>query len=250
MPAIRAVVFDVYGTLFHNEQSLWQQTFARIVSEQKLPVDPMTLYAEWRALERQFRKRRINWDTITQVLPYETYERAWHDCLVQVYKKFHFTADTHFGSRLFVEGQATRQLFGETRPALNILRGKYKLAALSNADAGSLRTLMDSNNLTKDMDVVLSSEEAQAYKPVPSAFQAIIKRLALTPDEIAYVGDTILDDVQGSQSVGMRGVWINRTNDAPQAGDAVPDAEIKTLLELPKALIELGNRPGARTAKA
>jgi FMN phosphatase YigB (HAD superfamily) len=47
-----------------------------------------------------------------------------------------------------------------------------------------------------------------------------------------FVGDRPYDDVHGAQSVGMRAVLIPHS-DVPPYADAVPDAVIRSLAELP-----------------
>jgi FMN phosphatase YigB (HAD superfamily) len=50
------------------------------------------------------------------------------------------------------------------------------------------------------------------------------------------IGDRLVDDVEGAQSAGMRGIW--RVNDRPwpRPPSARPDAEVKALSELPALL--------------
>ena len=250
MAPIRAVVFDVYGTLFYNQQSSWEQTFARITREQHLSADPVKLFAAWRAIDRKFRERRVDYQTMTQVLPFETYTAAWRASLSQTFKDLNLPGDAQRGVSLFLEGMATRAIYPDVRPMLNALRGAYTLAALSNADTSYFTTLLEASGLRKEFAAVLSSEEAQAYKPVPAIFLTMLKKLGVPASETAYMGDTPLEDVLGPKKVGMRAVRLNRDSTARAAGDPTPDAEIRTLAELPQVLIELDKRPATHTVKA
>jgi 2-haloalkanoic acid dehalogenase type II len=235
---IRAIVFDVYATLYHNEQSLWQQTFRQIAAEQKLPVDPMDLYTKWRTLERGFRRRRTNLDTLTPVPPFETYEQVWGDCFAKMSTELKLNADVRKATARFIEGQATRALYPDAPPVLRVLKGRFKLAVLSNADAAYLKALLSRDGVYGMMDAVLSSEEAKAYKPASAPFREVLRRLKVQPAEALFIGDTLLDDVRGPRAVGMRATWINRDGAKPEPGDPVPDAVVTTLAELPGLLAD------------
>jgi len=71
----------------------------------------------------------------------------------------------------------------------------------------------------------------QHSKPHPEAFLHVLARLGVAPERAVMVGDRPIDDVQGGQRVGMRGVW-RRHAGAPPLGDVVPDATIDELHEL------------------
>lgn len=233
---IRAVVFDVYATLFHNEQTLWQQTFVQIVREQQLPIEPIDLYTKWRAHERGFRRRRVNLQTLQQVQPFETYEQAWRECFTKVFAETGLPGDAQRAVARCLEGQATRELFPDTLPLLNALQGRYKLGAVSNADAGYLESLLKRGGLRGRLDAVLSSEEAREYKPCPGPFREALRRLGVAAHEALYIGDTPLDDVLGPKNVGMHAAWLNRDGAAPEPGLPQPDAVITSLAQVPSLL--------------
>ncbi|MSQ11535.1 MAG: HAD family hydrolase [Dehalococcoidia bacterium] len=243
MAPIQAVVFDVYATLVHNEPELWQQTFAHLVQEQRLAVDPRELYERWRALERGFRTRRVNLETLEQALPFESYEQAWRGCFGQVFAQMRLPGDPDRAVRRCLEAQASRQIFPDTMPVLTELYGHYKLGVLSNADSGYLTVLLEGTSISERLDALLSSEEAQAYKPVPGPFLEVLSRLGVRPEHAVYVGDSPLDDVLGAQNAGMRAVWLNRQGAVLDTGLHRPDAEIRSLTELSALL----NRPDSQS---
>ncbi len=87
-----------------------------------------------------------------------------------------------------------------------------------------------------EFEAILSSEEARVYKPRPELFQEMLRRLNVNPQEAVYVGDRQLEDVQGAQQVGMRAVWINRSEAAADPQLPQPDYQINSLLQLPGLL--------------
>jgi putative hydrolase of the HAD superfamily len=68
-------------------------------------------------------------------------------------------------------------------------------------------------------------------KPHPSAFQTVLDGLGVSdPAKAVFVGDRRYDDVWGSQSFGMRGVWVRSPHTPPW--EVEPDAVIDSLDEL------------------
>jgi putative hydrolase of the HAD superfamily len=56
--------------------------------------------------------------------------------------------------------------------------------------------------------VVLSSEVG-VMKPLRGIFDAALHRLALSADEVLYVGDSYENDIEGASNAGWRSVWYN-----------------------------------------
>jgi FMN phosphatase YigB (HAD superfamily) len=69
-------------------------------------------------------------------------------------------------------------------------------------------------------------------KPDPRIFAHTLVRLSVPPTEAVMVGDDLTRDIRGARKAGIAGIWVNRTGAASAAGDARPDAEITSLLEL------------------
>jgi putative hydrolase of the HAD superfamily len=80
-------------------------------------------------------------------------------------------------------------------------------------------------------DIKLTAEDIRFKKPNPRAFKVLLDRLSVLPEEAVYVGDLLYDDVVGSQSAGMKAVWIKRRENE-DLKDIQPDATIHQLSEL------------------
>ena len=85
-------------------------------------------------------------------------------------------------------------------------------------------------------DVVLTSEQAQIYKPRPELFHMILDQLGVFPGETVYVGDRQLEDVQGPLDAGMHPVWINRDKRLVDSSLPMPPHQISSLSQLPGLL--------------
>ena len=86
----------------------------------------------------------------------------------------------------------------------------YQTAILSNGDQDMLDTL--ARTFGDDMEVVLSSESAGAYKPHPSVYELPMLMLNINTDEVLHVAGSY-NDVLGARAFGMACYWSNRTAD-------------------------------------
>ena len=82
-------------------------------------------------------------------------------------------------------------------------------------------------------DLVMTAEEAGAYKPDPRPYRAALDRLGLDPSEVLFVAGSA-HDVGGAARLGMPVYWANRGG-APAPADARADREepdFRALLEV------------------
>lgn len=75
---------------------------------------------------------------------------------------------------------------------------------------------------------VFTSEDARSYKPRKELFEFALRSTGLAADEVVHIGDSLSSDVKGASSVGIKAIWVNRSNrEVPQGVTAV-----KNLLEV------------------
>ncbi|KIW00437.1 haloacid dehalogenase, type II [Verruconis gallopava] len=116
----------------------------------------------------------------------------------------------------------------EVRKVLGRLREKgYKLGIVTNCSAELGRRA--AGKVGVDFDAVVTAEEAGFYKPREEAYQAGIKALGLTSDDVLFVAGSS-GDVVGAAAAGMRVVWNNHIGLEPKPG-ANPMREGKSLDE-------------------
>jgi HAD superfamily hydrolase (TIGR01549 family) len=119
-------------------------------------------------------------------------------------------------------------LFDEVRPVLEALQSKTRLALLTNNPFGP--RALEMHGLHVDVFECVVVADPDVRKPDPRAFAPLVDALALPPNDIAYVGDTIECDVEGALAAGLVPVWLDRWDDP---WDAPPDViRIRSLTEL------------------
>ncbi len=110
-------------------------------------------------------------------------------------------------------------------------RGK-KLAILSNGAPKMLSAAAQNAGIDRLLDAVLSVEEVGIYKPHPSVYRMVIERFNLSPTRVCFVSSNAWD-AHAAKAFGFNVAWCNRFGQQTERIPAPPDAEIKTLNELP-----------------
>lgn len=140
----------------------------------------------------------------------------------------------------FVSYLSALRLQSNARLTLRKLSAKYKLGLITNFTyAPVIHASLRKLKLTSFFNVVLVSEAVGWRKPSPKIFQKALKKLDLKADEVVYVGDTPLEDIQGAKSVGMKTVFMpsqfNSLEDMKKA-PCKPEYVIENLIEIIKIL--------------
>jgi putative hydrolase of the HAD superfamily len=118
-------------------------------------------------------------------------------------------------------------------------RRGIKIGVLSNTmwPRTQHERIFDRDGVLDLIDGAVYSSEIPWTKPHPEAFRAAMAAVGVAePAECVFVGDRPFDDVHGARGAGMRTVLVPNS-DVPTFADAVPDAIIERLAELP-GLIE------------
>jgi len=121
--------------------------------------------------------------------------------------------------------------YADALPCLDELRSRGLLVgAVGNTPAATEQLLRE------HVELIGSSGRWKIEKPAPGFFEQIVAEAALPPEEIAYVGDRVDNDVEPALAAGMVAVHIRR---GPWGYLHEPPSEaiqIRDLRELPDAL--------------
>ena len=60
--------------------------------------------------------------------------------------------------------------------------------------------------IAKDIRYLVTSEEAGKEKPAPEMFMLCLEKLGVKPEEVCYIGDNPVKDIEGAEAAGMRAV--------------------------------------------
>jgi putative hydrolase of the HAD superfamily len=128
-----------------------------------------------------------------------------------------------------------RELGSTTHALLDSLRRRgLKLGLVSNAfDPGwLLRRDLDRLGIGQRLDCAVFSSEVGKRKPHPAIYEAVLSELDVTPERALFVGDRLVEDVQGPAALGMttvQAVWF-RADENPN--EIEPDYQAFTQMDV------------------
>lgn len=133
--------------------------------------------------------------------------------------------------------------FDDTRPALQALGARYRLAILSNIDddlmAGTL------SRLGVEFDAVVTAQQVGSYKPARGHFDEGLRRLGLDRTQVVHAAQSRYHDIAPAGELGFATVWVNRQggrHGATAHSVARPDLEVPSLGALARLVERASNR--------
>lgn len=103
----------------------------------------------------------------------------------------------------------------ETRSVLEKLKGKYKLAILSNGDSTSQHNKITQVNIEDFFDEVVVTGDIGVHKPNKEAFEYVLNKLNVKNDECLMIGDVFSSDILGAINTNITPVWITLDDEIP-----------------------------------
>jgi len=216
--ALEALVFDAYGTLY-DVHSVMRRC------EAMFPGRHVELSQLWRAKQLEYTWQR---SLMQRYVPFS-----------QVTREALAYACAALGLELSVERMEALlseylrlEPFPEVPAALE--RMKMKRAILSNGSPDLLDPLVRSSGLR--FDAVLSVDELKIFKPAPQVYELAVRRLNLPKERIGFVSSNCWDAL-GAKSYGFKVYWINRGGAPIDRLGFMPDAQLKSLADLPDEVL-------------
>ena len=224
--AVRALVFDIFGTLVD-----WRSGVAEAFRACGVPGDPQELADAWRARYRPILDE-VNGGA-----------RPWGD-----FDELHLvTLDDLLGERgVDLDAEERKRLVAawhrldpwpDVPSALEQLRRDRAVATLSNGHVALLVELTRHGDLR--FDCVLSAELAGVYKPAPEAYRTAARLLRVDPGELMLVAAHPWD-LAGARDAGLRTAFVDRPLEygpgSPARADPAADESVRDLHELVERL--------------
>jgi HAD superfamily hydrolase (TIGR01549 family) len=112
------------------------------------------------------------------------------------------------------------QILPGTRDALERMRGKFRIAVISNADGG-IERILSRCGIADCFENITDSGILGVEKPRREIFEAALKAMKVSAGESLYVGDVYSVDYVGARCAGMDSVLLDvsgayRDRDAPR----------------------------------
>lgn len=215
---IKAVVFDLYGTLMtsHEASESIEEALSKILIEAGYEIYFQEVWAA-----RQF-------------VAFIDYTRGRANTAHEYYAKVLERLEIHPDSRLvdkFVNKDLEMQkneLYPDVATTVNKLKIKgIKTAIVTTIATWRFMPLLEQNKIK--IDFVCTARKAVAVKPNPRIYQIALTRFGINAEEAMMVGDDIKTDILPAKSLGMKAILLSR-NIRTECKDA--DHVVSSLAEI------------------
>ena len=193
---MRAVLFDVGGTLVHPDYLVIHRVLADFGLQEELGRIRATESAAKLATQQP-----------NAVTPWKSFFGGWFRALGVPESDLAQLIDRvwqqHRSKNLWSE------VTGDTVPTLRALqKGKFKLGVISNSD-GTAESLLDGLKLAAYFDVIVDSKIIGARKPDAAIFRFALNTLNIEPRHALYIGDVYDADVVGATGAGLMAILFD-----------------------------------------
>ena len=212
---MKALVFDVYGTLFD---------VGSIVEVCRAIVpDPEAFVAGWRAKQLEY----TFWRSL--ISRYADFWQVTTEALWYTLKRYGLMIPEEHEAHL-MDAWLRLLPFPEVRAVLASLK-HHKRIILSNGSPMMLSTLLSNAGLQTEFDAVLSVDTVKTYKPAPQVYDLAIQHLGVAREDIGFLSANGFD-VVGAKAFGFTVYWVNRTGAVVDELGIAPDATVRSLDEV------------------
>ena len=222
----KVLTFDVVGTLIDFERGMLEYVRRTAPAATVTDDDFLAAYRAARAGEKP------DWYPDDLV-------RCWHALAVQL-----GLPDSAGVAECFRDSVAAWPAFPDSVEALQRLRRRYKLVAMTNAQRWALTHF--ERTLGQPFDDSVSCDDALCEKPDPQYFAFTRGRLSTRGFKLAdnlHVAQSQYHDIGVAHRLGIATCWIERRHDQPGFGGTLavaqlttPDFHFHTLAELADAV--------------
>jgi len=203
---IRAVIFDLYGTLIAGDIQAGgedkDEAASRVLREAGYDVYYQEVEAARLAVMFiDYPRGRAN-------TPIEFYAK--------VLERLEISPDLKLAEALAREAAESEKLklFEDVVPTVRALKARgIKTAILTTIPTWRFKHLLDASSVR--IDYICTAKEAKAVKPNPRIYRTVLKALGVKPNEALMVGDEARTDVIPPKKIGMKAVMLCREEKKP-----------------------------------
>jgi 2-haloalkanoic acid dehalogenase type II len=206
------------------------------------PVEPVIRAAEaamWKWLQEEHAEamRQHSIETVRAIraqvalnFPQRSHDMTFlrHRAIMELFGG-HSNAQRHADEafEVFYRERNRVTLYADVQDALERLRRRYRLFALSNGNADLKRCGLD-----EFFEGHVTAISAGAPKPDVRIFKQLIREAGVRAEQILHIGDDPHTDVNGAARAGLQALWLNRDARRWPADLEPPPRTIATLAEI------------------
>jgi putative hydrolase of the HAD superfamily len=190
---IRAVLFDLDGTLFDRDTSV-----RTVIAQQYDLFAPALRHVPKDIFIRRFvdldargyaPKDRVYQQLVTEYIVTEISARDLYD---------HFYATYHRCCKPFADLHVT---------LAQLQTHEMRLGIITNGGHAFQMRTIESLSIVPYFSAIFTSEQEQLKKPDARLFHRAVQRLGVTASEAVFVGDHPIVDIAGARDAGLKAIW-------------------------------------------
>jgi putative hydrolase of the HAD superfamily len=194
---IKAIGFDVDGTLYHAPEAMSQQIGKILIQKaaEALSQDPDEMVEEYLKRREMYRSNTMTLNSFG-LDGEKIFQSVWDQVEIHKY--------------------VSKDL--KLVKMMSQLKKKYRLFVITNGSGKQVERKMTHLGLDyHDFDPRIYCYDQGWVKPEPAPFLAAIESLEMNPNEIVYIGDREDIDIEGAKAVGMKTIFVGGESDKADA---------------------------------
>lgn len=199
--AIKAVVFDAYGTLYDVES-------VSTVADQVFPGYGAVIAGVWRQKQLEYTWLR------TLMGRYEDLSIITRESLAFTLRCLGLKYDPANFQRI-IDKYLRLELYADAKDTLAALKDRT-LAILTNGSVEMINALVRNTGLDGMLNAVISIASTKTFKPGRAAYEPIEATLGIPREDVLFVSSNPFDAC-GAKSFGFRVAWIEHVTPAALA---------------------------------
>ena len=220
MPRFSLITFDCYGTLIDWESGM-KNALRNLTKRRNISFDIESLPERYIEIELEIEKEG-----------YRKYKEVLGLGVRRLFEEKGIMLSSE-EEKIFADSINTWPPFNETTEVLRKIKGKYKLAILSNIDEDLIKHSI--KLIGVEFDGVITAEQLKSYKPSHGHWKRMMDVFKIPKENVLHVAASYVHDIVPAKELGFRVAWINRKNETPK-GNIKPDYKFRDLRPLIRLL--------------
>ena len=216
MPRFSLITFDCYGTLIDWESGM-KNALRNLTKRRNISFDIESLPERYIEIELEIEKEG-----------YRKYKEVLGLGVRRLFEEKGIMLSSE-EEKIFADSINTWPPFNETTEVLRKIKGKYKLAILSNIDEDLIKHSI--KLIGVEFDGVITAEQVKSYKPSHGHWKRMMDVFKIPKENVLHVAASYVHDIVPAKELGFRVAWINR-KDEKLKGSIKPDYEFRDLRPL------------------
>src|SRR6185437_5715900 len=238
--AIKAILFDLYGTLIDIETDESMEGIYRTIAHY-LTYHGINLH-RWEVRDRYYRIMKQQKEACGEAYPEIDVEAIWNEFLMQegIRSSLHRGQQAKVIAHIYRGVSRNRlQLYPDVKRVLDELQKKYRLALISDAQSCYALPEIQAVGLENYFESIVISSLHGFRKPDARLFQQTLDDMKLGPAEVIWVGNDMFRDIYGAQALGIKSIFIDSNQGAKSYEDVAPDYRAQQFIDVLKGITML-----------